>query len=74
MNIRRPLYSAVVLTSMLPLIIVYHTGQLVHWCARFIDRARGARWSEALVRGSHVVERWLVRTFGEWREHPGEQL
>lgn len=74
MNIRRSVYGAAVLTVMLPLVIVFETSQLAQRLVDFIDRAQGARWSEAVCRAGEATERWLVATFGEWREKPDEQL
>lgn len=81
MNVRRSVYGAAVLVVMLPLIIVYETSQLAHRCAdffdrvqEFIDRAQGARWSEAICRAGEATERGLVATFGDWRKQPDEHL
>lgn len=74
MNIRRSVYGAVVLASMLPLVIVYETAQLAQRIADFCDRAQGARWSTAVALAGEATERWLVATFGDWRKQPDEHL
>lgn len=74
MNVRRYIYSAAVHAVMLPLIIVYETRQLAQRVIDYLDRAQGAHWSDAVVRAGEATERRLVATFGEWREHPDENL